>query len=627
MELQQEEEEAFQLFTALHGAALQASRIPPLYWKSLHSKLVNEVFDAGEVFGIMQVEEVEEEVDDLEEGKELNPGTELSYKVIVTHENGLQAADPNSIFLIDHAWVYRIDHARQQLRDIPGLFVRMANLMGVDFHGELPEEEDIDQVMEEMWKYNQTYQLSQGTAEEKVPVWYIMDEFGSQIQHSDEPTFHTAPFFYMPSQTAFTILWPLRDLENGEEVTRDYAYGEPSPSIRKCMLLPWKNVDLREVSSYIPEPADSYYQAIFTESKEILPCVIDPPTYPKNKIFKVYAEVKEVVEFLKHPQFTITEKEEEADILYMFSHIKNYWVLGKERPQVMVNQFPCENLVTVKDCLASVARRAENETEPKWLPRSFNLRTELPQFVSYYQQRERRGEDNHWICKPWNLARGLDTHITSNLSYIIRQRESTPKKGTAKSKWVQCLAMFCIFLGGKGCVFNTLYITLSRNLKPVLVHPYSSFVLDFSVSPFSLDHFDDNQKHFTVMNYAQDVQLKQSHIEKFSGVVRKKTPEMYCVGAKKKTFKAIAELFQKASSRPPPFGIYNYPSSRAVYAIDLMLSWSIKDDGTREMQPQLLEVNFNPDCHRACKYHPSFYDDIFSTLFLDDSANRPVTLL
>lgn len=53
------------------------------------------------------------------------------------------------------------------------------------------------------------------TAEEKVPVWYIMDEFGSRIQHSDEPTFATAPLFYMRQQIAYTVLWPLRDLETG----------------------------------------------------------------------------------------------------------------------------------------------------------------------------------------------------------------------------------------------------------------------------------------------------------------------------------------------------------------------------------------------------------------------------
>lgn len=53
------------------------------------------------------------------------------------------------------------------------------------------------------------------TAEEKVPVWYIMDEFGSRIQHSDQPSFATAPLFYMPQQIAYTVLWPLRDLETG----------------------------------------------------------------------------------------------------------------------------------------------------------------------------------------------------------------------------------------------------------------------------------------------------------------------------------------------------------------------------------------------------------------------------
>jgi len=40
----------------------------------------------------------------------------------------------------------------------------MTNLMGIDFHGEIPDEGSIEQVLQEMWKYNQTYQLSQGVS-------------------------------------------------------------------------------------------------------------------------------------------------------------------------------------------------------------------------------------------------------------------------------------------------------------------------------------------------------------------------------------------------------------------------------------------------------------------------------
>lgn len=66
------------------------------------------------------------------------------------------------------------------------------------------------------------------TAEEKVPVWYIMDEFGSRIQHADEPSFATAPFFYAPQGVAYTLLWPLRGLDTGGKSS---ATRLPAPSV------------------------------------------------------------------------------------------------------------------------------------------------------------------------------------------------------------------------------------------------------------------------------------------------------------------------------------------------------------------------------------------------------------
>lgn len=37
------DKEDYEVFLALHTAALKAARIPPLYWKSLHYKLKHEV--------------------------------------------------------------------------------------------------------------------------------------------------------------------------------------------------------------------------------------------------------------------------------------------------------------------------------------------------------------------------------------------------------------------------------------------------------------------------------------------------------------------------------------------------------------------------------------------------------
>ncbi len=102
----------------------------------------------------------------------------LGYKAICSSENGLGINDPNGIFLVDHAWTYRLNEARKALMDNENLLNRMCNLMNIKVDSEdsqLSEQEltnlKIESVFENMWKFNQTYKLS--TAELVITLRFI----------------------------------------------------------------------------------------------------------------------------------------------------------------------------------------------------------------------------------------------------------------------------------------------------------------------------------------------------------------------------------------------------------------------------------------------------------------------
>ena len=125
------------------------------------------------------------------------------------------------------------------------------------------------------------------------------------------------------------------------------------------------------------------------------------------------------------------------------------------------------------------------------------------------------------------------------------------------------------------------------------------------------------------------------HCEDFIPAFETQYPDHPWNQVEGKIFEMIKKVFLCAAAKNPPEGLGHSPQSRALYAIDLMLSWqpeagsaaALTDSESRTMQPKICEVNFMPDCERACKYHPFFYNEVFSTLFLDEYEGLQVQRL
>ncbi|KAJ9600255.1 hypothetical protein L9F63_009431 [Diploptera punctata] len=145
------------------------------------------------------------------------------------------------------------------------------------------------------------------------------------------------------------------------------------------------------------------------------------------------------------------------------------------------------------------------------------------------------------------------------------------------------------------------------------------FFLRFSNKPFELNDFDDYEKHFTVMNYNDNAPLYRKLSHEFIEEFELQYPEHKWTDIETKIFAVLFELLKGATCKEPPLGIASSSQSRALYAADIMLAW--KKDGSRTMQPKLLEVNWTPDCQRACQYYPDFYNDVFGLLFLDEEKD------
>lgn len=156
----------FKEFVLYHSNQLTSSNVPEHLWHTLSRKLEQQMFDAGNAFQLLMIDYEEDEKE---------PEDPL-YTVGVLKSGGIKASNEQEIYIIDHAWTYRLHKARHQLRQVPGLVERLANMMGAS---NFDTEDAIEYVMNAMWRYNQMYALggannTEISIEDRRPIFIIL---------------------------------------------------------------------------------------------------------------------------------------------------------------------------------------------------------------------------------------------------------------------------------------------------------------------------------------------------------------------------------------------------------------------------------------------------------------------
>ncbi|CAF1536821.1 unnamed protein product, partial [Didymodactylos carnosus] len=365
--MEQIDEKDYEEFLKSHEFQLLFCGIPKYLYCQLYFKMKNEIFDCGKYFQICPVDD-----DDLCE-ENFNPERKY-YMSTIEHE--IKPSNVEMIFLIDHAWTYRIRDARKHLLTIPKLYERMLSLMNInETNHDL--ENGIEMILQRMWKYNQTYTLATDQIDplndcEEVyePYWYIMDEVGSMIRHSDtNVNLNCVSFYFQPSQTMYSVIWPIEIIPPYTECFRNYLYTNQTDVILKNVkLLTWNRISYRK--KYLRNLL-KFDKSLFNTKLEynkdlFLKChknddyiettsVISSNT--DNQLFKVYTDNELVKQFLNDSHYQFVDNIDECNILFTMKHIENYRHYMENYPQMMFNQFPYENIVTNKELLSLVARR------------------------------------------------------------------------------------------------------------------------------------------------------------------------------------------------------------------------------------------------------------------------------
>ena len=88
----------------------------------------------------------------------------------------------------------------------------------------------------------------EGSEIDESNVWFVPDEIGASLAHSDKPNMRMATVVYSPNLTmdentiSYSIMWPIEDIAEEEQLTRDYLHGVTEKRGRSSRLAVWYDI-------------------------------------------------------------------------------------------------------------------------------------------------------------------------------------------------------------------------------------------------------------------------------------------------------------------------------------------------------------------------------------------------
>ncbi|KAJ2883927.1 hypothetical protein FB639_002064 [Coemansia asiatica] len=247
----------------------------------------------------------------------------------------------------------------------------------------------IMRVYGELWKYFQGYDFLAQNADQSIVKrtnWYIQDEVGLSIGHSDSPNVRCLPFLYLDTRgqmMPFSVMWPIKSISKGYALTRDF-----------CPV--WLN-DVEQRKGYLQSifsgPKQSALDAfermredwVHVAKNAVRANLASGLPVPKTQIQRVFVQgvTDETAKSVQKAGLKLVEKAEDADVVFDDDLSQTHYADKQS------NQHPLNSVfISTETTLIAFQKIVGMQS---WLRPGYHLKTQINEFIGAAMM-----ESNSW---------------------------------------------------------------------------------------------------------------------------------------------------------------------------------------------------------------------------------------